>query len=673
MASPKIPKIKKLSLLVDLFGGKYKDEYANQNLELGIEETQIIDSIREGRYGKSFVIRKKRNKIACDMAGLIDKEKPDILHIACPTKNGELVFKKTERIAGPIDAETVLAFFNSEGASGIRLVVLRASGSKDLAEKIAEARNCAVLYMKREECPEKCREFLTAFYELLANGMTIIQSFQLAKYAASSRAFDMLGAGKVCFVEEFKPASFASIFASTPGKIEDSPLAGLPDELNIVEDILSDTVSDIRYPSSRREIIMKLAYFRPQIVQFSSHANYNMLCFYKAGGEAMELEKYWLINVMKEFKKTVHCVILNSCLNSPIAFRLSEHIDFVVGTNKKLGEHDASEFTRIFYSNLINQALPLDFSQAYQAAISSIENGNSKNLYRAYEKQQYRQEDKQLIDNKKMEAKELFLERHQDTTDQKLHQFRLRFEKWYEQFEKDPCMEKIITNFLSRFQYYSKSITEEAMVSLYQQLKDRNSLMELSIFSPVMNEPVGTNAVTDFWNLFCSINKIPGKIRIADITGHEKKLDSEKFCVVLIDGFSGDGQKCMDYISAHKDFLTGKAVYYLSIHSMTEGKNRIEKAAKEAGINLIQLSFRESKRAFQEYRVKPEEREHFKEACKTTGIQEKYILGKGNVEALCAFYNGTPQETVGIFWGRFLHNAENSEKQHTLVTVPGLF
>ena len=40
----------------------------------------------------------------------------------------------------------------------------------------------------------------------------------------------------------------------------------------------------------------------------------------------------------------------------------------------------------------------------------------------------------------------------------------------------------------------------------------------------------------------------------------------------------------------------------------------------------------------------------FVEECKNIGVNPQYSLGKDESEGLVAFYNNTPNNTIGVFW-----------------------
>lgn len=658
---PAKPKIRKLTLQVDIYGDPYR-MYAEKNLGLGNEENEISNAFRRGRYGYRFKAEKKFLAYADKIETKIKKENPEILHIACPAENGNLIFAKGRKAVEILQPDQFLTLLKQAAPQNLRLVVLRAFETCDLAKKIVDEFKCSVLYLKKKETAERCTEFLSAFYELLADGMTIGQSYRLAKEVASSRAFEIIHGNSTCsrfsFIETKKAGSFLTVFASNPSKIQDEkPAPGLAEELSELHSVISQKkIGSIEecYPSSRWEIIMKMAYNLSENVQFSSHANYNTLAFYTASGEKMTLEKYWLLRVMKEFRQYVHCLILNSCMNSPIAYDLSEHIDFVVGTLKEVSGRESVEFVKSFYSALAGQKGVLDYQKAFDEASTYVGKLFGTH-YQAYAREEFQIDIKRQLNSKMLETKELFLEQYRDTNDRTIQFFRDHFEDWYSRIQQFTGMEKFAVNFLKHFSYYSEASVREALRELYGMLVKEIPQSDAgnTIFCPVPEATAGLTGSSEYWFDFCRINPIPKGKCIFDVVGHESAFSKVKQ-VVFIDDFSAEGESFIRYMQEHALFLAEKKVYYCTIHAMEAGRSKIMTEAKNANIQLTYLSVFNSKKAFQLYNVSAQDKKDFADNCKALGIPEDQILGRGDAGALVAFYNRVPEENMGLLCRPFI-------------------
>jgi hypothetical protein len=92
---------------------------------------------------------------------------------------------------------------------------------------------------------------------------------------------------------------------------------------------------------------------KPQIVHFSGHgAEKEGLVFEDAVGQAKLVDAVALSDLFKLFSSRVECVILNSCYSEFQANEISQHIDYVIGMKKEIGDQAAIEFSVGFYTAL---------------------------------------------------------------------------------------------------------------------------------------------------------------------------------------------------------------------------------------------------------------------------------------------------------------------------------
>ncbi|MBW4449176.1 MAG: pentapeptide repeat-containing protein [Spirirestis rafaelensis WJT71-NPBG6] len=102
-----------------------------------------------------------------------------------------------------------------------------------------------------------------------------------------------------------------------------------------------------------QDIYQSLLDFKPQIVHFSGHG---------AGDDGLELEdetgKMRLVDTValaelfKLFAGNIECVVLNACYSEVQAIAIAQHIPYVIGMNKAIGDKAAIKFAIGFYSAL---------------------------------------------------------------------------------------------------------------------------------------------------------------------------------------------------------------------------------------------------------------------------------------------------------------------------------
>lgn len=103
-------------------------------------------------------------------------------------------------------------------------------------------------------------------------------------------------------------------------------------------------------PTDLSQVLLDL---QPQILHFSGHGmESGALCFENQIGQIHPISPDALAALFEQFKDQVKCVLLNACYSEIQAVAISEHIDYVVGMNKAIGDKAAIAFSIGFYQGL---------------------------------------------------------------------------------------------------------------------------------------------------------------------------------------------------------------------------------------------------------------------------------------------------------------------------------
>jgi hypothetical protein len=112
-------------------------------------------------------------------------------------------------------------------------------------------------------------------------------------------------------------------------------------------------IIDSEWAVRPRDIRRVLLYSKPQIVHFSGHGSEDGgLAFENAVGQIQLVQPEALAGLFKLFSKDVECVLLNACYSEIQAGAIAQHIDFVIGMSKEIGDRAAVEFAVGFYDAL---------------------------------------------------------------------------------------------------------------------------------------------------------------------------------------------------------------------------------------------------------------------------------------------------------------------------------
>ena len=115
------------------------------------------------------------------------------------------------------------------------------------------------------------------------------------------------------------------------------------------EQFTLETSEAVRYRDIHRAILD----YEPNIVHFSGHgAGEEGLAFEDETGQVKLVETEALAGLFELFSDRVKCVVLNACYSEVQAKAIAQHIPYVVGMNKAIGDEAAIEFAVGFYDAL---------------------------------------------------------------------------------------------------------------------------------------------------------------------------------------------------------------------------------------------------------------------------------------------------------------------------------
>ncbi|MUG92060.1 TIR domain-containing protein [Scytonema sp. UIC 10036] len=93
---------------------------------------------------------------------------------------------------------------------------------------------------------------------------------------------------------------------------------------------------------------------QPQIVHFCGHgAGEDGIVLEDETGEAALVQAHELASMFRLFaSESVECVVLNACYSEGQAQAIAQHVGYVIGTNRTIGDNAAIAFSRAFYDAL---------------------------------------------------------------------------------------------------------------------------------------------------------------------------------------------------------------------------------------------------------------------------------------------------------------------------------
>ena len=102
-----------------------------------------------------------------------------------------------------------------------------------------------------------------------------------------------------------------------------------------------------------QDVYQSLLDFKPEIVHFSGHGTGDDgLVLEDETGRMQLVDTVALGKLFELFASNVECVVLNACYSEVQASAIAQHIPYVIGMNKAIGDKAAIKFATGFYSAL---------------------------------------------------------------------------------------------------------------------------------------------------------------------------------------------------------------------------------------------------------------------------------------------------------------------------------
>jgi CHAT domain-containing protein len=108
-----------------------------------------------------------------------------------------------------------------------------------------------------------------------------------------------------------------------------------------------------RWAVRSRDVQNALLDLKPQVVHFSGHGENEIgLILEDETGQSAAVSTEALAGLFELFADRVECVVLNACYSEVQAEAIANHIPYVIGMNKAIGDRAAIEFAIGFYDAL---------------------------------------------------------------------------------------------------------------------------------------------------------------------------------------------------------------------------------------------------------------------------------------------------------------------------------
>ncbi len=123
-----------------------------------------------------------------------------------------------------------------------------------------------------------------------------------------------------------------------------------------------------RWAVRSRDVQRAMLDVQPQIVHFSGHGEGDEgLAFEDETGQVKFVDAEALAGLFELFADQVECIVLNACYSEVQADAITQHINYVIGMNRAIGDKAAIEFAVGFYDAL-GAGRPVEFAHKFGCA-----------------------------------------------------------------------------------------------------------------------------------------------------------------------------------------------------------------------------------------------------------------------------------------------------------------
>lgn len=238
-----------------------------------------------------------------------------------------------------------------------------------------------------------------------------------------------------------------------------------------------------------------------------------------------------------------------------------------------------------------------------------------------------------------------------DAKDSRTTYFLEHFDEWISQIPDD--IYEIVLHLLDRFEYYSQKSLNCSLYELGQMLNSQEAFDdETTVYTHIPSKKGIENSSINCLYNYKGLHGIEKFKMAIDFGTYMEKYEESIDNVVIVDDFCGSGSSLETFIKNYGAQLKGKTIYYLVTYAMDEAVQRLNDIAAEYGVTLHILYVNHGARALDDMGISdnPKETRRLITAfSQRVGIPRDRCLGAYETEALVAFYDNTPNNTIGIF------------------------
>ncbi len=233
--------------------------------------------------------------------------------------------------------------------------------------------------------------------------------------------------------------------------------------------------------------------------------------------------------------------------------------------------------------------------------------------------------------------------------DKKLKSVDERFDKWLDMIPLD-YRETVIV-LLRNFEYFSSKTVNKHLEDLHQELIKNDDITDLNtVYAYIKSSDGKSNSSNNYWYDYKKLNEIDEEFSYEDLEAIKEADWKNVENVVFIDDFSGTGKSFIEELEKNKERYVGKNIFFITVGIMEEGFREIVEYGNKNRLKIIPIYSYSQDKAFRRnlFEDDLEAQGRIRALSEEIGIPERDHMGYGDSQTLIAFYQNTPNNTLGF-------------------------
>lgn len=221
------------------------------------------------------------------------------------------------------------------------------------------------------------------------------------------------------------------------------------------------------------------------------------------------------------------------------------------------------------------------------------------------------------------------------------------FDEWISNYDKEE--KELLVKLLQNFDYYSYSHVVAIMEQLNLKImKEYGISSEDSVISVVRKDDGKLNSSYEYWLLHRMISGFGKDMYYDTVNDIAEKYWQNIQKIVYVDDCCGTGEQFTKFIKRQKKSFDNKQIILVVIEAVEDAKLYIKSELAKQGLNVEIVVYNTKEKALKN--MVEQEKRLFYKMSQEQEIFKECVLGFEKAEALMAFFNNTPNDTLGLFW-----------------------